>query len=113
MTSPRIAERASQASTSGFPVSFNALFENRAQEPQERAQDADKVVMADDIAVVDEDPNVQLLAASLALPAKVRSNMDELEAGQALAEIMNVLKLVSSFLKKTILFFCSFLLMFL
>ncbi|KAF8890288.1 hypothetical protein CPB84DRAFT_1732793 [Gymnopilus junonius] len=43
-------------------------------------------------------PNLQLLKLTLALPAKFEQCMDQLEAGQALAEVMNVLKVANKVL---------------
>ncbi|KAF8959278.1 hypothetical protein BDZ97DRAFT_1667313 [Flammula alnicola] len=66
ITSPRIAERASQAAGAG-----------------------------DGEVVEGRDPNYELLKATLALPAKVVAHMETYEAGLALGEIMGVLKVAN------------------
>ncbi|KAF4610605.1 hypothetical protein D9613_006483 [Agrocybe pediades] len=98
VTSPKILERANSASAlicdqpDQVPVS---LFDAMQEAQQAREESPDDIVMAEDVETDGQSPNVELLTAVLALPAKVRSNMDQLEAGQALAEIMDVLKLAN------------------
>ncbi|KAF9485990.1 hypothetical protein BDN70DRAFT_870476 [Pholiota conissans] len=77
IASPRIAARAIPAAEDvhgGLPLDLQRLFRQNHNES--------KAV----------DPNYEQLEMSLALPAKVVKLMDTFEAGQALAEIMEVLK---------------------
>ncbi|KDR70721.1 hypothetical protein GALMADRAFT_230009 [Galerina marginata CBS 339.88] len=110
IASPRIAERARAvppstvpagdgAAGSAVPAHFKALFERPSSPlPPTSGPEAETEMKTDTDATNlgrNVDPNAELLRLTLALPARFEAAMDQLEAGQALADVMSVLKVAN------------------
>lgn len=85
MASPRIAARAaplSQNAHEALPMDLQELFFKSPDAPS--------------LPVPDVDPNYEQLRLTRALPARVAAHMETYEVGAALAEIVEVLKHLST-----------------
>lgn len=88
---------------SGLPLSIQTLFQNPTAIAHEEKELSSSSSSSDVDVDIDmgtdslENLNTELLRQVLLLPGKVEAQLETLEAGNALAEIMGVLKLVRSF----------------
>lgn len=98
IASPRIAERA-KGGAGPIPEALKRIFTDGASTSTSTSSASIEVEVRENHMENEElcDPNALLLRHTLALKGRVDTCMEELEAGNALAEIMAVLKVVSAF----------------
>jgi len=81
----------------GLPEDLKALFVAQTSRPTTISEQDDPRERDDDVFIENEnvDPNRTLLKLTLVLEARVQRHMERLEAGLALGEVMDVLKVAN------------------